>query len=456
MAKSAKGRKKRGPVFWIVIIGVLLVVVFVAVLFGPGKKTIAEISTQKVESRTIVSSVTESGEIEPVTEVSIAADVSGEVLSMNAREGDLVRKGDLLVTIRPDNYQSALEQARAGLDQSIAQQLNAEAGRQQAYSKYLQDSATFARQDQLFRDKVISKSDWEMASLNLQVSRSQYRGAIANEKGMKFQVDSRRASLKNAQTELRKTTVVASMSGTLTRQNIEPGERVVGTIQMQGTEMLRIADLSRMQVVVEINENDIVHLRIGDSAHVEVDAYEGTNFGGKVTEIAYSASRASELGGDQITSFEVKIEIDSASYRNNSELMRGLQPHQSPFRPGMTAQVEIFTERAENQIAVPIQAVTVRKPEPEAGQLADEDAEPIEVVFVLGEGNVVKMRPVTTGISDDKYIVIESGLQVGETIVSGPYKMLSKELKSGDVVRVAGQPVGKEAPQQPEEAGSSE
>lgn len=456
MAKSAKGRKKRGPVFWIMIIGALLVIVFVAVLFGPGKKKIAEISAQKVESRTIVSSVTESGEIEPVTEVSIAADVSGEVLSMNAREGDLVRKGDLLVTIRPDNYQSALEQARAGLDQSIAQRLNAEAGRQQSYSKYLQDSATFARQDRLYRDKVISQSDWEMASLNLQVSRSQYRGAIANEKGMKFQVDSRRASLKNAQTELRKTTVIASMNGTLTRQNIEPGERVVGTIQMQGTEMLRIADLSRMQVVVEINENDIVHLRIGDSAHVEVDAYEGTNFGGTVTEIAYSASRGAELGGDQITSFEVKIEIDSASYRNNAELMRGLKPHQSPFRPGMTAQVEIFTERAENQIAVPIQAVTVRKPEPEEGQLADEDAEPIEVVFVLGEGNAVKMRPVTTGISDDKYIVIETGLKVGETIVSGPYKMLSKELKSGDVVRVSGQNVPNPAPQQPEKAAEAE
>jgi HlyD family secretion protein len=227
------------------------------------------------------------------------------------------------------------------------------------------------------------------------------------------------------------------MDGTITRQNIKKGERVVGTAQMQGTELFRIADLSRMQVLVEINENDIVHLRIGDSAHIEVDAYEEMIFSGKVTEIAYSASTAA-LGGDQITSFEVKVEIDPKSYEGNPALMRGLKAHQSPFRPGMSAQVEIYTERADDQLAVPIQAVTVRKPKDAKGKI-EEDAEPVEVVFVLDADNKVQRRPVKTGISDDKYIVVQDGLTDGDRVVTGPYKLLSKDLKQDMVVKVSGE-----------------
>ncbi|MEM0997192.1 MAG: efflux RND transporter periplasmic adaptor subunit [Bacteroidota bacterium] len=444
MAKKRK--KRRTGLIWTIIIGVGLMAVFFVVMFGFGGNEAPEVMAESVTSRTIVASVSESGVIEPVTEVSIAADVSGEVIELNAREGDLVEQGAVLVSIRPDNYQSALEQARAALDQSIAQQLSSEAAREQAYSRYLNDSASFKRKDELLKKKVIPYTEWEAARFALDIARSDLRSSIANAKSMKYQVDSRRASLKNAQTELRKTTILASMDGTLTRQTVEKGERVVGTMQMEGTEMLRIADLSRMQVIVEINENDIVHLRIGDSAHIEVDAYEERMFRGQVTEIAYSASMQNHTSGDQITSFGVKIEIDSASYRNDPEMMRGLKSYQSPFRPGMSAQVEIYTERAENELAVPIQAVTVRKPEAEPGRAVDEDAEPEEVVFVLGEGNSVAMRPVRTGISDDKYIVIREGLKNGERIVTGPYKMLSKGLKSGDVVRVKGAKMPPKAP----------
>lgn len=423
--------------FWVLIAAVVFFTVFFIAFFVMGKEKSVEVLAEKVERRTVVASVTESGVVEPVTEVKIAADVSGEIVSLDALEGAEVKQGDIMVTIRPDNYQSALEQARAALNASIASELNASASREQAYAKYLQDSATFKRQDQLFNKEVIARAEWEAAKLAFDISRSQYRGAIANEKSTRFTTESRRASLKNAQSELRKTTIFASMNGTVTRQNIKLGERVVGTIQMQGTEMFRIADLSRMQVLVEINENDIVHLRIGDSAHVEVDAYEEMIFRGTVTEIAYSAS-TSELGTDQITSFEVKVELDPKSYVNNPELMRGRKANQSPFRPGMSAQVEIYTEQEANQLTIPIQAVTVRKPRDEAGKI-DEDAEPVEVAFVLDKFNKVERRDVTTGISDDKYIVITSGLKEGDRVVTGPYKLLSKDLKSGMQVMIEGE-----------------
>ena len=423
--------------FWVVLAALILFGAFFIAFFVMGKKKTVEVLSEKAVRKTVIASVTESGVVEPVTEVKIAADVSGEVVSLETKEGSLVKRGDVMVTIRPDNYQSALEQARASLNASIASQLNASAAREQAYVKYLQDSANFKRDNLLYQKEVIPQIEWESSKLNFDISRSQYRGAIANEKSMAFQSESRRASLKNAKSELRKTTIFASMDGTITRQNIKLGERVVGTAQMQGTELFRIADLSVMQVLVEINENDIVHLRIGDSAHIEVDAYAEITFQGTVTEIAYSASMA-ELSGDQITSFEVKVEIDPKSYQNNSSLMRGLSANQSPFRPGMSALVEIYTERIDNQIAIPIQAVTVRKPKDTQGKV-DEDAEPEEVVFLLDKFNKVRRSTVQTGISDDKYIVILAGVSDGDRVITGPYKLLSKDLEAGMQVNVAGE-----------------
>ncbi|MFN8396419.1 MAG: efflux RND transporter periplasmic adaptor subunit [Bacteroidia bacterium] len=429
MSKTPGKKKKRTGLIWASVIGGVLIILFVVILLGGGKKD-NEVTVETVGKHNVVASVSETGRIEPVLEVKIAADVSGEVVELHIAEGQEVHQGEVLVSIRPDNYQSAMEQAQAALNGSVATELQAEAALQQSRTQVIQDSANFQRQDQLFRDKVISKTEWETAQLKLNIARSQLRANEASLKAAKFGTESRRASLKTAQSDLRKTTITASMDGTITRQNIRFGERVVGTMQMQGTELFRIADLSRMQVVVNINENDIVHVHIGDSARVEVDAFEGQAFRGKVTEIAYSAAN-SLTTTDQITSFEVKVEIDSTSYVHNPDLMRGLKPHQSPFLPGMSAQVEIYTEREDNVVAVPIQAVTVRR----LG--ADDDAEPSEVVFVLRDQQFASLRQVTTGISDSKYIVIKGGLKEGETILTGPYRLLSKEIADSMKVRIS-------------------
>jgi HlyD family secretion protein len=346
-------------------------------------------------------------------------------------EGMQVKRGDMLVTIKPDNYQSALDVARASVDASRASVLNTKAAVEQAFQRYLTDSVNFSRQDELFRKKVISRAEYDAAKLQFDIARSALKGAQANEKAAKYQIESQMASLRSAETDLRKTTLFASMDGTLTRQNIKLGERVVGTSMMAGTEMFRIADLSRMQVLVNINENDIVHVKIGDSAHIEVDAYPSKLFRGSVTEIAYSAVEAGlATAGDQVTSFEVKVEIDPKSYLQDPAIMRGVLPHQSPFRPGMSAQVEIYTDRVENATAVPIQAVTMRR----LG--TNEKEEPVEVVFVWGSDGKVQLRAVKTGIADESFIEILSGLKPGEKIVTGPYKLLTKDLNAGMKVEV--------------------
>lgn len=438
MAKSGKKKKKRSPVRWVIIIGSLVLIGFLYVTLS-GREKNAEVIVESIERRDVVSSVSESGVIEPVIEVAIAADVSGEVVEMNGKEGGFVKKGDLLVTIQPDNYQSALEQARAALDGSIANKLQAEANREQAKVRYLQDSANFKRTDDLFRSEVVSKVEWESAQLAMQVSKSQLSASKASLEAARYQVKSSQASLSQAQSNLRRTNIYATMDGTLTRQNVKKGERVVGTLQMAGTEVLRIADLSEMQVTVDINENDIRFIQIGDSAHVEVDAFEDEVFTGKVTEIGYSPSGADDIlsntSSDQITNYEVKILILRESYTNRKDIMNGIAEFQSPFRPGMSAQVEIYTDRKENIVAVPIQAVTVRKlddtktegkPQTEGEDVREDD--PVEVVFLYKDGQVA-MRPVSTGINDDEYIVVKEGITDGELIVVGPYRMLSKELK---------------------------
>lgn len=430
MSKAPSTRKRRSPLLWVILAGVLIFASF-AIFALSGREQSQAVSVAKVEQRSIIASISESGVIEPVNEVKIAADVSGEVVQLDVKEGMQVKRGDMLVSIRPDNYQSALELAQSSLNASVASELNAKSAQEQAYQRYLSDSANFRRQDDLYAKRVISKAEWDAAKLQIDIARSAYRGAIANVKGTAYQTDSRRASLKTAQSDLRKTTIFASMDGILTRQGVKLGERVVGTAQMAGTELFRIADLSRMQVVVDINENDIVHVKIGDSAYVEVDAFEGRKFKGRVTEIAYSASESALGATDQITSFEVKVEIDPASYLHDPQMMAGVLPNQSPFRPGMSAQVEIFTERADNVTAVPIQSVTIRR----IGE--DEDAPPQEVVFVLDKSMKAVQRQVKTGISDDSFIAILEGLKPGEEIIIGPYKALSKTLEDGTKVVLA-------------------
>lgn len=389
------------------------------------------VMVEAAEIRDIYSRVTESGVIQPTVEVPVAPDVSGEVVFISVQEGMKVKKGDLLMTIRPDDYKAQLEQAQAAVNRSQATYLQAKANAQQSNATLLQDSVALKRTAQLFKEQVVSQVDLENAQLRFNISKSQYEAARFSVQSSYYSVRSADASKKQARQNLDRTNIYASMDGTITLLDVELGQRVVGTGMMSGSEILKIADLSSMEVVVEINENDIVNVSLGDSAQVEVDAFPDEKFYGKVTEIAYSATVAGVSSTDQVTNFEVKVMVDPSSYRN-----RGLAPgnelrpsNESPFRPGMSSLLEIYTRNSEGVLTVPIQAVTLRQPKD------DEEADPDEVVFRMVDGKVQQIK-VLTGISDDKYIEIAEGLDADDQVVVGPYSILTKTLKDSTEVRI--------------------
>ncbi len=417
--------------YW--IIGSIFLVAIIALsvysrLKGP-KGIIVE--TAKSEIRTLHARVTESGVVQPTVDVPVAPDVSGEVVNIAVQEGMKVKKGDLLLTIRPDDYRSVLEQANASLDRSRASHLQARAATAQSKATFLQDSVSYRRSDQLFNDKVISQADWEAARLKMNVSKAQFESASFSEQAAYYQVKSAESSLKQARQNLDRTNIYASMDGTITQLNVELGQRVVGTAQMAGTEILKIADLSSMEVVVDINENDVVNLHLGDSARIEVDALTGKSYYGKVTEIAYSAKGSGTSGAvsaDQVTNFEVKVRISPASYAPTTGKSKEIKLAESPFRPGMTALVEIYTDRRPNAVSVPIQAVTMHKSN-------EADSVSQEVVFRVKNG-IVEMVPVKTGISDDFFLEVLSGLKADEEIVIGPYNALTTRLTDGAAIEI--------------------
>lgn len=423
----------------LILLGIIIALLVGARLMGwiGGKKEI-QVETDTVIRRDIISSVSESGTIEPDIEVPVAPDVSGEVVELLVKEGDSVKAGQLLLAIRPDSYKSAQEQSEASLNSAQADYAQAQANLEQTKSNLVQDSINLARNKQLFKDKVISQGEFETFELKYKISQAQFRAGSQTVNAAFYRVKSAEASLSQAKDNLRRTHIYASMSGIITMLKVEVGQRVVGTGQMAGTEIMKISDLSQMEVAVEINENDIVNVRIGDSSLVEVDAFPGEKFYGRVSEIAYSATTLGTGSSDQITNFKVKISIDRASYLSNEKIMRGIPGNQSPFRPGMSAQVRIFTDRKDQVLSVPIQCVTLEKKEEETK--ADEKGK--EIVFVLEE-NTVKMVPVKTGISDESFIEILEGLEENTKVVSGPYRVISKELEDGMTVKI--KPAGKGA-----------
>jgi HlyD family secretion protein len=383
------------------------------------------------ELRTIYSRVSESGTIQPTIDVPVAPDVSGEVVFIAVQEGQKVKKGELILTIRPDDYQAQLEQADAALSRSRAAYLQAKANKSQAKATLIQDSVSLERTKKLFEDKVVSMVDLENAQLRYNVSASQYESAEYNVQSAYYQVRSSEATRKQSRQTLDRTNIYASMDGTITLLNVEVGQRVVGTGMMQGSEILKIADLSSMEVVVEINENDIINVGLGDSAKVEVDAFPDQIFWGNVTEIAYSATVAGMATTDQVTNFEVKVKIAPESYKDlgdEVEMKRvasGEVNKESPFRPGMTALVEIYTRAEKNVVSVPIQSVTLRDVKSENGESRSQ-----EVIFRYENGKVEQV-PVVTGINDDTHIHIKEGIETGQRVVTGSYTILSRRLRNG-------------------------
>lgn len=374
-----------------------------------------KVAIEKVEQRTIVETVSASGKIQPEVEVKISSDVSGEIVSLMVIEGQKVKRGQLLCKIRPDIYESYLDRASAALNTSKANLANAEA-------RFIQTEQAYERNLKLIKDKIISEADFE-------VIKSNYLSSKADVQAAKFNVKSAEASVKEAKDNLFKTTVFSPVDGTVSKLNVELGERVLGTSQMTGTEIMRIANLNSMEVSIDVNENDINRLSIGDTAIVEVDAFLDKKFKGIVTEIANSASVVG-ASADQVTNFPVKIRVLPESYASLNSKDKNMP---SPFRPGLSATVEIQTEKTSNILTIPIQSVTTREDSTDNTTNADSKAPALgikEFVFVV-EGNKVKKIAVKTGIQDDMYIEIKSGLKAGQEVVVAPYLAISKLLKEG-------------------------
>lgn len=386
-----------------------------------------EVEVSKVAASTIVETVSATGKIQPEIEVKLSSMVSGEIIALNVKEGQVVKKGDLLVKINPDLYTS-------GLDRSLANLSGTKAGLTQSEASYKEAKANYERNKTLYDKGVISKADWDKAISTYEVAKATRQNAYYN-------VQSASASVTEAKDNLGRTLIYAPADGTISVLNVELGERVLGTQQMAGTELLRVANLNNMEVEVDVNENDIVKVKIGDEANVEVDAYLKKKFKGTVTSISNSASTT--LTSDQVTNFKVKVRILKESYQ---DLLEGKPNTYSPFRPGMTATVDIITKTKDNVLAVPISAVVVKADTTAVKDIKieepsdDKKATPksdkkFECVFVK-EGDKAKIRIIKTGIQDDTNIEVMSGLKAGDVVITGPYTTVSKELNSGDKVKL--------------------
>ena len=408
----------------VVVIALLVVLSKTGVIGNKDKGKEVEIAT--VSASTIVETVSATGKIQPEIEVKISSMVSGEIISLPVKEGQVVKKGDLLVKINPDLYTS-------GLNRTVANLSGTKAGLSQADASFREAKSSYERNKTLFDKGIISKSDWDKAIASFAVAKAAKQTAYYN-------VQSASASVNEARDNLGRTVIYAPADGTISMLNVELGERVLGTQQMAGTEIMRVANLNNMEVEVDVNENDIVKIKVGDEAKVEVDAYLKKQFKGIVTSISNSAS--SSLTADQVTNFKVKVRILKESYE---DLLEGRPLTYSPFRPGMTATVDIITKTKTNVLFVPISSVVVKSDtsavvvgkmpdsKTEVKEAAPKSDKKFECVFVK-VGDKAKIRIIKTGIQDDTNIEVLTGLKKGDVVITGPYTTVSKDLNSGDKV----------------------
>ncbi|MCS5489663.1 efflux RND transporter periplasmic adaptor subunit [Algoriphagus limi] len=400
-----------------------------------GGEKVTQVQTAKVSKTKIIEKVSASGEIQPEIEVNLSPDVAGEIIELNVEEGDSVEVGKLLVKIRPDNFISALDRARANLNQQEANLAQARASLQRAEAQFTQSELNYKRQKVLYEQKAISDADFEQAEASYISAQKDLEAAKQNVVAAEFIVKSSQATVNEAAENLRLTNVYSPVSGIVSNLLVEKGERVVGTQQMAGTEMLTIADLSLMEVRVDVNENDIVRLSKGDTTIIDVDAYSysGKKFKGVVTSIANTAN--TKASADAVTEFKVKIRILNSSYE---DLVK--EGNRYPFRPGMTASVEIITTEKSDVLSIPLSSVTTRENEVDTLE-GGTTTQLKELVFVVENGSAA-MRQIKTGISDYQNIEVLEGLKEGEEVISGPYFIVSKELKDGDKIEVTKAPEG--------------
>jgi len=436
VAARKKSRRK-----WWIILAIVVVIGLVAAAVVKSKQAVKPtmVTTEKAVIRTITHLVTATGKVQPEIEVAIAPEVSGEIIALPMKEGATVKKGDVIIRIKPDFYAAAVDQQDAALASAKAASILAKANQDKAEEDY-------RRADDLYQKKLISDSDYTVARTGKDVARANYEASLAAIRQVQ-------GALNQYRDQLSKTTIYAPMDGTISVLNNEEGERVVGTGQFAGTEVMRIADLSKMEVRVKVNENDIVNVKIGDHTAISVDAFPGRKFDGTVSEISSSALTTGTGGAsnnqaalaasasDEVTNFLVRIRITDKEAR---------------LRPGMSGTVDIETETVKDVVAVPIQSVTVRA---EGGKTSEElqeqrskeakersgndlevvkerqeakrTLEKLQRVVFLKQGDIVKMRPVETGVADNSYIEVKSGLKTGDEVVSGSYAAISRTLKDG-------------------------
>jgi HlyD family secretion protein len=435
---------------WVIISLVLLIVLLVVLKKSGmlGKDEGVKVSTEKVIKRTIVETVNASGKVYPEVEVKLSPDISGEIVELNVIEGDSVKKGQVLARIYADIYATQRDQASAVVSQQQAQVANVSAAIEASKAQLDQAKKTYDMQKQLFDEKVISQSEFNTAEAAYRSAQANFNAAKQNIRGSQASVQSARAALSKANKDISRATLVSPMDGVISLLNVKKGERVVGSSMMAGTEMMRIADLRKIEVRVDVGENDIPKIHLGDSATVEVDAYNNRKFKGIVTQIASSNNGAanSQLssGGTDVTNYKVYIRLLPSSYE---DLLDPSKPKAFPFRPGMSASADIQTKTHENRLSVPINAVTTRDKSDSSSKSSSKnvttttekstDADELEeVVFILQKDGTVKRSKVRTDIQDINYIEILGGLNEGDEVITGPYDVVSKTLKAGDKVKV--------------------
>ena len=412
-----------------------------------GKEQGEEVTSEKVQLRTITESVNASGKVYPEVEVKVSPDISGEVVSLFVEEGDKVTKGQVLAKIYADIYASQKDQATATVNQFQAQYENIKASLSGLKTSYENTKATYERYKKLLGDKIVSRSEFEQTEQSYRAAESNYNSALQSIKSGAAQIQGVRAQLSRAEKDLARTTMTAPMDGIVSSMSVKKGERVVGTAQMAGTEMMRVADMKSIEVRVDVGENDITKVKIGDTAIVEVDAYNNRKFKGLVYKIANPVSAGASVSSSvtEVANYKVHIRLDPTSYE---DLVK--ENSKFPFRPGMTASADIQTKSKRNVISVPLNAVTTRDKEGNgketkvstnggddkaAGEPASKNDDLNEVVFVLQKDNKVKMVKVKTDIQDLNYIEV-SGVKVGDEVITGPYSTVSKMLKDGSLVKV--------------------
>lgn len=426
-------KKSNLPKILVIAAVVILILVVIGSKFGWfGDGGVQQVAVDEVAERTISELVSASGKVQPEFEVKLSSEVSGEIIELNVREGQVVKKGDVLCRVKPDLLQSSYDQVVAMVSQQKANLAAAQQMLKQQEASLINAEAIYNRSLELFNKKVISASEMDKARADYEVSRATVESQRQQVEASRFGVNQSQAQLQEAGNSLSRTTIYAPSDGVVSLLSIELGERVVGTAQMAGTEIMRIANMTTMEVNVEVNENDINRVKVGNEATIEVDAFQGRKFKGLVTEISSSSTSAGSetvaTTAEQVTNFNVKVRIEASSYE---DLIDDDNINSSPFKPGLSATVQIHT-KSDKGLVVPIQAVTVRENANKADSV--DNVEVKEYVFVLN-GDVVNMTEVTTGIQDDNNIIVKSGLKSGDRVVSRPFNAISKILQEGTRVK---------------------